>query len=290
MPGERSQRETVRGRMLAVIQGTITDAELIEWFLQERAGSDATRNTYSTHLRRLQWFCTRHLNLPSVRSMQREDWEALTSYLRRPPLEHCMVQSVSVNDPSWRPFRVPPELVSKVSMDGLRGPTTADVLKPASLAQAQAVIKNFLGWLADPSIGALANNPFGTLKPKRVRISKSAKTVSRYLSMPAVGFIRQAVEMMPGEGLQDLRLRERASWIMNLALFTGLRAHELAKAHSSMISAGGDGQMSLNIVRKGGLISKVPLDPGVIRRWRSYLDAMGLEPRASAPPEVGGDI
>ncbi len=283
MPGELSQRETVRGRMLAVINGTITDAELIEWFVKERGGSDATISTYSTHLRRLHWFCTRHMNLPSIRAIQREDWEELTSYLRRPPLEHCMLRSVSVEDPAWRPFRVPPELKDKAADAGLAGPPSCDVLKPASVAQAQAVIKNFLGWLADPAIGAMRDNPFGTLKPKRVRISKSAKTVSRFLSLEAVGFIRTVLDDMPAGDLHARRVRERAAWIMHLALFTGLRAHELAKAHSSMLTAGGDGQVSLNIVRKGGLVSKVPLDPTVLGYWRAYQSTMGLEPRAAAP-------
>lgn len=286
MPGELSARETIRGRALRVADDSISDGELIKWFLDERAANSvATRNTYTAHLRRLHWFSTRHLRLPGIRALQREDWPALAEYLLRPPLEDCMAVSVGVEDPAWRPFRLPPALVAAgVGVNnGPRTPAPIDVLKPASVAQALSVVKNFMAWLADPSVGAIRSDPFGTLKPKRVRISKSAKAVSRFLSVEAVGFIRAELDSMPIAKLVERRRRARAVWIVHLALFSGLRAHELAGARSDMVSSGSAGTKNLNIVRKGGVISKVPLEQNAVRYWRDYLRVMGLSELDSAP-------
>lgn len=286
MPGELSAKETIRGRALRVANGSISDDELIKWFLDERAvNSVETRNTYAAHLRRLHWFSTRHLRLPGIRALQREDWAALAEYLLRPPLEDCMAVSVGVEDPAWRPFRLPPALVAAgVGVNnGHRAPAPIDVLKQASVAQALSVVKNFMAWLADPSIGALHSNPFGTLKPKRVRVSKSAKAVSRFLSIEAVSFIRAELDSMPIANLVERRRRARAVWLVHLALFSGLRAHELAIARADMVRAGNGGSKSLNIVRKGGVISMVPLEHHALRYWRDYLDEVGLTERDNAP-------
>lgn len=74
--GRLSHPETLRGRALAVANGTIADEQLIAWFLEERASSQNTRASYEAQLLRLAWFVRDVLKAGSIRLLQREDWKA----------------------------------------------------------------------------------------------------------------------------------------------------------------------------------------------------------------------
>lgn len=270
--GELSRPETVRGRALRLAQGTITDAELVEWFIQERAGTPDTRRNYAAQLRRLLWFSDRRLGLPSVRNLQREDWDELNGYLASPPAEDIMSTSVGVDHPDWRPFRGP--------------------LKGSSVTQALTSIVQFMAWMADPSIGAIQASPFGKLKPRRQRVTRTGATVARYLNAEALAFLSAALEAEPAAAASDASAAERVmatrysarrKWILVFGLMTGLRASELARARSSMMKPDPRGGWVLEIVRKGGAASRLPLSDHVVTAWHRYRDAQGIPAGADVP-------
>lgn len=283
--GALSQPELIRGRALGVARGTITDEQLAEWFVEERAQTERTRQSYVTQLRRLIWFTRQRMNLPSVRHLQREDWQALREYLAAPPAHDIMAHSVAANDADWRPFRGP--------------------LSASSQAVALTVITQFMDWLASAAIGAMPRSPFGGLKPPRQRVTRTGAVVERYINDAAFGWLTKAIagapeadlaqeqEQGPGKDLAGRatqvyarRYQLRRRWILTLGLMTGLRASELAAARSSMIRPDPRGGWVLEIVRKGGARSRLPLSQQLVAAWHQYRSDQGI-PRDADVPLIG---
>lgn len=261
--GRLSHPETLRGRALAVANGTIADEQLIAWFLEERASSQNTRASYEAQLLRLAWFVRDVLKAGSIRLLQREDWKAFEDYLRRPPAAHVMSgASVGRTHPQWRPFRGP--------------------LGPSSVTQAQTVVKSFYAWLADSGVAAIDRSPIGGLKTRRVRVAQSAMPVERFLDTGEWQLVEQAIARMPHGEEMEIRAQARAHWVFELLVFSGLRVSEMAAATSSMIRPASGGRWHLDIVRKGNVRSHLPLLPRVIEGWSRYRLAVGL---ASIGPE-----
>ena len=67
-PGELSHHEQLRGYALKIQNGTVTDKELIEFFLDERGQKSTTRANYEAQLRRLQCFCIEVAGITDPRS------------------------------------------------------------------------------------------------------------------------------------------------------------------------------------------------------------------------------
>lgn len=256
--GAHSHPETLRGRALAISRGTMSDQDLIDWYLEENAQQPTTRANYASQLRRLSWFAKTQLQVSSFRLLQREDWKTFVDYLKEPPASDIMEdkerkrkRSVGVDHEDWRPFR--------------------GALSPSSSVQAQRIVKNFYAWLADASIGALKKNPFGKVRAKTIRKVKSAQQVEHFIETPEWPYIFRALAEMPVETPMQVRAHARANWVISLARYTGLRASEIAAARSSMIKPSLRGGWHLEIVRKGGgEASKVNLNSVVMREWDRY--------------------
>lgn len=256
LPGQLSSPERVRGRALAIARGDITDAELMAWFLEERAASEATRSSYAAQLRRLDWFARRHLGLPSLRNLQREDWEALKSYLVAPPPEHIMKRSVGVEHEGWRPFRTH--------------------LSEASASQALGVMQAYMAWLAEPSIGALPHSPFGSLKVQRPRFTATGKEMQRYLPDKALQCLFTSVDATEATTLEARRRKERTRFLLTLGIMSGLRASEISRARSTMLQASPNGDWVIAIRRKGDVMSRLPVAPALVESWKAYRELLGL--------------
>lgn len=244
----------------------LTDAQLIELFIEERAsGSEHTVASYRAQLRRLGWFCFA-IGLRSVRELMREHWGSFGKYLRDPPAEHVMAgASVGFGEKGWRPFRGP--------------------LKDTSARQAEVIVKGFYDWMADPSIGAIEFDPVKTWKTHSARKSRTKDGVDRLLSRDHLRYVDQAIDAMPCDTEEQLRMRARARWICCLALNTGLRASEIARASSAMLRWGSEpGGRILRITRKGAIESDLPLLDEVVNGYRDYLAVYGLE--ISAEPDL----
>jgi len=229
-----------------------TDADLIEQFLRERcARSKHTENSYRSQLRRLGWFC-RHAGLRTIRELTREHWPAFRAYLRNPPPEHVMAASVGFGKPSWAPFR--------------------GRLAEPSAKQAEIVARAFFGWLADPAIGAIAVDPVRSVRTHAQRRSATRAGVERFINEDEMSYVKRAIDAMPADTLERARMRARARWVIDLAVFTGLRAAEIASACVSMIKPGlTPGSYSLHITRKGGVESALPLLDEVLQAHRQYM-------------------
>jgi site-specific recombinase XerD len=189
----------------------------------------------------------------------REHWGSFGRYLRNPPPEHVMDgASVGFGQEGWRPFRGP--------------------LKETSARQAEVIVKGFYDWMADPSIGAIEFDPVKTWKTHTARKSRTKDGVDRLLSREHLAYVHEAIESMPGETTERMRERARAKWICCLALNTGLRASEIARASSSMLRWGSEpGTRILRIRRKGDIESDLPLLDEVVDGYRDYLAVYGLE-------------
>ncbi|MDL5034416.1 tyrosine-type recombinase/integrase [Pelomonas sp. APW6] len=241
---------------------TRTDADLIEQFLRERCSRSAhTESSYRAQLRRLGWFC-RWKGLRTVREMQRELWSDFRDYLKRPPAEHVMVRSVGYGNPAWAPFRTP--------------------LSERSAQQAEVIVRGFYAWLADPAIGEIAIDPVRSIRTHVARRSATKAGVHRFLGEEQLAYVERAIAQMPADTDVQLRIKARASWVVELALKTGLRASEIARADSSMIQPSASaGEMVLHISRKGGIESELPLLIETVLAYDAYLAAYGLVFRRS---------
>lgn len=246
-----------------------TDADLIEQFLRERCSRSAhTENSYRAQLRRLGWFC-RQVGLRSIRSLTREHWPEFQSYLRAPPPEHVMAASVGFNDPSWAPFRGP--------------------LAESSATQSEIVARAFFGWLADPAIGAIEVDPVRSIRTHAQRRSATRAGIERFINDQEWAYVQQAIAQMPADTKERERMRERARWVSDLAILTGLRASEIAEARVGMIKPGTEpGTYTLHITRKGGVVSTLPLMDEVIAAHRRYMSLyagtwVASEPRNTLP-------
>lgn len=230
-----------------------TDKDLIDQFLNERCGnSRATAESYRSQLYRLAWYC-RQIGLPSIRHLQRQAWDGFRGFLRNPPPDLVMTVSRPLSHPDYRPFR--------------------GALSAASAQRAEVVAKAFFSWMADPAIAAVEHNPVATLKAQRVaRRSATRAGIERFLSDDDLEYVRQAIDSMPGDKPMDKMRRARASWLVQLALTTGLRASELASAcHGDLRPSRQKDQWSLSVLRKGGVQSMIPVHPSLIAAYREYL-------------------
>lgn len=272
-----AKRGSLRGYRAAVAKGTITDDDLIAWFLQDRVESSTTRASYEGQLVRLQWFCRNHLSMASIRDFQREDFDEFKKYLSNPPPEHIMQASVARSDTRWRPFR--------------------GALKPPSTALALTIVRGFYGWMAADDIGAINRSPMAAKKIKRQKISASARSISRYFTMESLRYIDMAIDQMgapsvpsgrqqgaPAKSTSQVKAQARARWIIDLAVHTGLRANEIAQATTGMILPGHSaGRWDLTITRKGNLESTIPLLPQVMQSWAVYRSLCGLPTTHTTP-------
>lgn len=257
-----------RGLKTAAANGTISDEQLINWFLQDRVEKETTRASYHSQLVRLHWFCLRHIGLRSIREFQREDFDAFKTYLSHPPKEDLMTASVGRDSPLWRPFRCP--------------------LQPSSVSLALTIVRSFYEWMAADDIGALARNPLSSKKIRRQRVARSAQTINRYLTPASLSYIDRAIGAMAttSAGAEAHQAQARARWIIYLATHTGLRASEISRATSGMITPGRTpGTWSLNILRKGDIESAIPLLPELMQTWAAYKKICSI-PNTPATPLV----
>jgi site-specific recombinase XerD len=248
---------------------TRTDADLIEQFLRERCSrSKHTEDNYRSQLRRLGWFC-RQAGMTTIRSFIREQWPDFLAYLRNPPAEHIMVASVGFGKPSWAPFRTP--------------------LSESSAKQSEIIVRAFFAWMSDPAIGAIGINPVQSVRTHTQRKSATKAGVERYINDLEWGYVMRAIEAMPTQTSERVRMRARARWVVDLAVLTGLRASEIADARLGMIKQSVvPGEYSLCITRKGGVESALPLLDDVLVSHRNYMSLyegtwIAKEPRHSVP-------
>ena len=229
-----------------------TDEDLIEWFLRERCHRSAnTANNYRGQLRRVGWFC-RAGGLSSIRLMTRELWPAFQAYLRNPPAAHIMPKSVGFKHAGWRPFR--------------------GKLGEASATRAEIIVKLYFAWMAEPSIRAIPFNPFSTISVKEDSKSDTRDGIERILTDEQMALVDQAIADMPQDNDEQRLKRARARWITSLAMKTGLRASEIARATSDMLQNSRlKGEVNLHITRKGRKQSRLPLLPEVMQAYRDYL-------------------
>lgn len=253
----------------------MTDAELIEQFLAERCNSSETETHYRAQLRRLGWFCRLH-GMRSVRDLRRDQWSIYRDYLRDPPADHISPRpdgqdlgaSPPYGHPDWRPFR--------------------KSLSDRSVAQAMTVGRGFYAWMADDAIGAIPFNPISSVKTRGPRTSATKQGVKRFLNEAEMAYVQQAIATTPVDTEEQRRKKARWEWILLLAVRSGLRASEIARARADMIKAGiRPGTWTLSITRKGNVEADLPLSPDLVPAYRAYLAVYRLDMRhRPAPPLV----
>jgi site-specific recombinase XerD len=285
----------------------LTDAQLIECFIQEACTTKASIDSYRSNLRRLAWFC-RDAGLRTVREFHRSHWIAYEEFLHAPPA-HAVMEPTSANkqafsyaydDPRWRPFRTG--------------------LSDASVRHAQTIAKGFFLWLADPAVGVIEVNPVATARAKKkAAVSATVEGVSRFIPEEMLPFVDEGISAMyaqrdqakldaarreahvpadadadegqseadeapapkkPARPASETHRRERemviarARWVVRLGLLSGLRASEIAKSTTAMIHVS-KGAFSLHVTRKGGKKSKLPILDEVLAELEAYMAACG---------------
>lgn len=233
---------------LREIASAASDEELFRLFVSTTVDHEPTAKNYSAQLLRLSWFI-RRMRLASVRELQTEDWIEFQRYLANPPVDHIMTASFPREHPQWRPFRC--------------------ALKPSSVVQACVVIKSFTKWMAAHKI--IDEDPFATKRNKAGRIGPSAKDFNRRLLSIDWAFVQQAIEAMPTHRLTHVQAQARARWIMTLAVLSGLRASEIANAKAQDLKCI-DGYWVIESVRKGRVLSRIPVSSTVLESHRLYCD------------------
>lgn len=241
------------------LASTACDDELFRLFITNTVDHPPTAKNYHAQLIRLAWF-SRRMQLTTVRDLQMEDWQEFQRYLANPPRDHIMSASLARTHPNWRPFR-----------GGLR---------PSSIVQACVVVKSFTKWMAAHRI--IDEDPFSTKRNKSIRIGASARDVSRRLLYIDWLIIQQAIDAMPTRNLEQLQAQARARWIMTLAVLSGLRASEMTNAKAQDLKCI-DGHWILETVRKGRVLSRIPITETVLRAYHSYCHLCRLATTGEAP-------
>jgi site-specific recombinase XerD len=233
-----------------------TDSEIARAFLYHADLAPTTLKCMKTELGRFLLWCKTHNR--TLRELRVEDLTAYKEWLRDPQPAHQWISPTRWprNDPRWRPFSGP--------------------LSEPSVRQAFRVVKALMNFAANA--GYLRRNA-GSLV-KNIRTPKEAR-VTRYLSVPAVGYIYAALDAFPARTPAAAKAKARERFLFVSYMTTGARLSEIVAATMGAIYTEDDGRCWLDVVGKGSKPRRLPVSSEMMAAFRDYRAAYGLLPHAT---------
>lgn len=154
-----------------------------------------------------------------------------------------------------------------------------------------STIWQIFDWAADPEVGLeVAGNPAARLRARKDRRAPRDVRRKTWLSQDQAKALIASVRADPDP------LGRRDAFIVTMFLYTGLRIAELVSIRWRDVDLAGGAHGVIHVVRKGGKLSQVPLNPAsrrVLFAWRSEFTTglgsdriadLGLVPRIQSQP------
>jgi integrase/recombinase XerD len=199
----------------------------------------------------------------ALSQMYDEDFTAYRAFLLKPGAGWISAKPVSRASPDWRPFNKP--------------------MTTANAAYTFTILNEVFGWLA--SKGYLLRNPIE--HDRALRRGRKTKAVARRgLSSAAWSAIKDYVENWPRETPKQVRVYERARFLLTLFYLMGFRVGDVA---DNPMGAFERVRVRRGYLwfwrgrRKGGVGSHLPASDEVMEAVGRYRSAMGLTPRLPVP-------
>lgn len=243
----------------AVLTGARTDAEVIEAWVQARAGSSATAKSYRREAFRLLLWLTHERHLDFAR-MGVEDCLAYMAFLEHLPAEWISRRHSTVMGNGWAPFRGP--------------------LSTASRHQAVVILGSFFAWMVD--VGYLvARNPWMLVNRRLGDDPGRSLLDSRAFTPEAWQALLRQLQAEPASAS-----RERMLFILSFVEATGLRASELVGATLGQLTRH-RGRWVMQVHGKGARNRMIAVPGQALEALSAYLEARGLGPLVGT--EVSAD-
>lgn len=243
----------------AVLTGARTDAEVIEAWVNARAGSPATAKSYRREAFRLLLWLTHERHLEFAQ-MGVEDCLAYMAFLEHLPAEWISRRHSTVLGDGWAPFRGP--------------------LSTASRHQAVVILGSFFAWMVD--VGYLAaRNPWMLVNRRLGDDPGRSLLDSRAFTPEAWQALLRQLWAEPVSAS-----RERMLFILAFVEATGLRASELVGATLGQLTRH-RGRWVMQVHGKGARNRVIAVPGQALEALSAYLEARGLGSLAGT--EVSAD-
>ena len=216
------------------------DAEAIQSFLKEYEDSPGTLKSYAKEIERLLLWCF-HENKTNVASLRREHLTNYLNFLKAPPETWCGPSTARIQkdgrlNPKWRPF--------------VRG------LGPSSLQKTIRILDSFFNYLVQ--MNYLVGNPLAVDRRRKKRHSQKQAIIERYLELDEIQATLRALKYYAAKNLIQKFQVTRASYIILLLFYSGLRIAEAAN-HTMGNFVQREGHWFLRVIGKGKKLREIPM-------------------------------
>lgn len=247
----RMPEATPRGLPGSLIAATTDEQLVAAWLARSNLSETTIRNCRKEATRFLWWCRSRGQCLHDVRY---EDLAAYSAFLADPKPAEAWVCAIRWprTDPRWRPFAGPLSVVSH--------------------RQALAYVKGLFNWATAAQY--LTSNPAGLMG----KLKMPDGAIERYLPVPAIAMMMEAIDRMPTDTPTATLRRARARLLVKLLYLTGARLNEVVTADMRSIRQDDAGRTWFHVVGKGSRKGKMPVSADLLAEFIRYREAFGLAP------------
>lgn len=252
-----------------------TDIDAVLTWLQDRAKSAHTRDSYFREVSRLYMWSARYTGKP-LSGLAREDFLAFQEFLANVPtaMKGPAVPRFKNGkpNPSWRPF----VLVFDIVEENNKVLHVERQLSSSSIQQSLRVIMALFRYWHEQ--GYIAINPLKrsiSAKDEEDSAEMDATKTERYLEPETWEYLINSIDRLPQGTIRDKQHYERARWIFTLAYETGARLDEMKKARM------GDFIQRMKLwwlvlLGKGNKRRRVPVSDALLEALKRYRRSMFL--------------
>ena len=258
------------------------DAQAIGAWIEARARSSATTESYRKEIERLQAWCLNERAIALSRmgvddcagyrrwltelgALTPQAWSAKWNV---PQDDWVMASKRPRSHEAWRPFYRPPPSQRRHGRGG-RAAAVEPVLTQASVDQAVRVVRSCFGFLR--KVGYLRQNPWEAVAKERGKQTEP-NVAERSLGVDDVAELWETVHTLPGEPEDAAEMM----LVLELGLCCGLRISEILRLKVGSVALTSTGKYQLEFVGKGNVPGTVPLPRPVLQALEVVLARRGV--------------
>ena len=235
------------------------DGEAISSFLSEYKDSPETLRSYTKEIERLLLWCI-HVGKINISSIKRDHLLEYQKFLKNPTPKKlwCGTNVARTNkdqtlNKKWRPF-----------VKGLSGSSINKVLR---------ILDSFFNYLVQTNY--LSGNPIAIDRKRKKRQKTKPKIIDRYLELDEIHAVLRALKEYPANDETKLFQVTRASYIILLLLYTGLRISEAANHRMGNFIQREDNWF-LRVTGKGKKTREIPVPDELLKALGRFRLSIGL--------------
>tara|TARA_R110002124_G_scaffold281572_2_gene456024 strand:- start:407 stop:1630 length:1224 start_codon:yes stop_codon:yes gene_type:complete len=242
----------------ALINAT-NDNEAISTFLNEYKDSPGTLRSYAKEIERLLLWCI-HVSKVNISSLRRDHFLEYQDFLKTPKPQKlwCGPSASRINkngefNKNWRPF--------------VKG------LGASSINKTLTILDSFFNYLVQTNY--LTGNPLAIDKRRKKRNSSKPQIIDRYLELDEIHAVLDALANHATDTAQQKFQVVRATYIILLLFYTGLRIAEAAN-HNMGNFLQREGNWFLRVIGKGKKIREVPIPDELLETLAEFRTEIGI--------------